>query len=128
LACVFRYIVAIIPNFYGFLNAMGVPASLGVVHFYYFAYPIGIVLSMGVFWFTNYFSHPSVYFDIKEWHEPKDYIRPEEDSEVFIERQDIEYILPLMKSGRIMTLEVRKLCKFKLSKTDPILTSSRLQI
>ncbi|KAL4907033.1 hypothetical protein BDW74DRAFT_176633 [Aspergillus multicolor] len=43
------YIVAIAPNFYGFLNQMGVEASMGVQRFYYFAYVVGLGISFGLY-------------------------------------------------------------------------------
>lgn len=70
------YIIGIIPNFYGFLNNMGVHAPIGVTHFYYFAYPVGVTLSAGVFWAMNYFYPPQICS--KEWSEPANYIRPED--------------------------------------------------
>ncbi|RFU32232.1 hypothetical protein B7463_g4134, partial [Scytalidium lignicola] len=76
------YIIGIIPNFYGFLNNMGVSAPLGVTQAYYFAYPIGLFLSFFVYWAANYISPPPLRFPLSEWHEPKDYIRPEERGEI----------------------------------------------
>jgi NCS1 family nucleobase:cation symporter-1 len=76
------YIVGIIPNFYGFLNNMGVSAPMGVTKAYYFAYEIGLILSSGVYWACCYFSPPALIMPLGEWHEPKDYVRPEERAEV----------------------------------------------
>lgn len=81
------YIVGIIPNFYGFLNNMGVGAPIGVTRFYYFAYPVGLVLSAGVFWAMNYIYPPQIRFGGKEWHEPANYVRPE-DMEVLEGREE----------------------------------------
>lgn len=39
------YFIAVAPNFYEFLNKLGIPASMDVVKAYYFAYPIGIILA-----------------------------------------------------------------------------------
>ncbi|KAK7427298.1 hypothetical protein QQZ08_006235 [Neonectria magnoliae] len=39
------YVIGIIPNFYGFLNNMGVSAPLGITQFYFFAYWVGLALS-----------------------------------------------------------------------------------
>ncbi|KAG0648390.1 Uridine permease [Hyphodiscus hymeniophilus] len=72
------YIVGIAPNFYGFLNNMGVSAPSGVTKAYYFAYEIGIILSFMTYWAANYFYPPALSFPFSEWHEPKDYVRPEE--------------------------------------------------
>lgn len=76
------YVVGIIPNFYGFLNNMGVSAPIGVTKAYYFAYEIGLILSFGVYWACCYFYPPQLVMPLNEWHEPKDYVRPEERAEV----------------------------------------------
>lgn len=76
------YIVGIVPNFYGFLNNMGVSAPTGVTKAYYFAYEIGLILSFGVYWACCYFHPPALVMPLREWHEPKDYVRPEERAEV----------------------------------------------
>ncbi|CZR59046.1 probable uracil permease [Phialocephala subalpina] len=76
------YVIGIIPNFYGFLNNMGVIAPLGVTKAYYFAYPIGLFVSFFVYWATCWISPPALRFSLNEWHEPKDYVRPEERGEV----------------------------------------------
>lgn len=84
------YIVGIIPNFYGFLNNMGVAAPIGVTRFYYFAYPVGIFVSFGTYWLCCKISPPPIMFPLSEWHEPKNYIRPEEDVDGQLEGQDVE--------------------------------------
>lgn len=71
-------IIGIIPNFYGFLNNMGVAAPIGVTRAYYFAYEIGIILSFAVYWLANWISPPPIAFPLSDWREPADYIRPEE--------------------------------------------------
>ncbi|THW35694.1 putative uridine permease [Aureobasidium pullulans] len=76
------YVVGIIPNFYGFLNNMGVSAPTGVTKAYYFACEIGLILSFGVYWACCYFYPPQLVMPLSEWHEPKDYVRPEERAEV----------------------------------------------
>ncbi|KAH0140876.1 putative uridine permease, partial [Aureobasidium melanogenum] len=76
------YVVGIVPNFYGFLNNMGVSAPMGVTKAYYFAYEIGLILSFGVYWACCYFYPPASVMPLREWHEPKDYVRPEERAEV----------------------------------------------
>jgi NCS1 family nucleobase:cation symporter-1 len=83
------YIIGIVPNFYGFLHNMGVWAPIDVTRFYYFAYPIGVGLSVFAFWLCNYFYPPAISFPMKEWHEPKDYIRPEEYLESPIQDEDL---------------------------------------
>ncbi|KAL2882077.1 hypothetical protein SGCOL_002339 [Colletotrichum sp. CLE4] len=70
------YIVGIIPNFYGFLNNMGVSAPDGVTRFYFFAYWVGLFLSGFTFWMSCKIWPPPIMED--GWVEPKDYIRPEE--------------------------------------------------
>jgi NCS1 family nucleobase:cation symporter-1 len=72
------YFVGIAPNFYGFLNNMGVSAPAGVTKAYYFAYEIGIVASFVVYWAANCFYPPALSFPLSEWYEPRDYVRPEE--------------------------------------------------
>lgn len=72
------YILGIAPNFYGFLNNMGVAAPRGVTRAYYFAYPIGLFFSFGVYWLVNIWFPPAMSFPLKEWREPKDYVREEE--------------------------------------------------
>ncbi|KAL4930291.1 permease for cytosine/purines, uracil, thiamine, allantoin-domain-containing protein [Aspergillus undulatus] len=44
------YIAAIVPNFYGFLNSMGVDASIGVQRFYYVAYMVGLLVAFGLYY------------------------------------------------------------------------------
>ncbi|KEF56084.1 uncharacterized protein A1O9_07665 [Exophiala aquamarina CBS 119918] len=73
------YVVAICPNFPGFLGNMGVPMPLGVTRLYYFAYPIGLIVSFGTFWLCNIIWKPTLMMPLSQWLEPKNYIRPEED-------------------------------------------------
>jgi NCS1 family nucleobase:cation symporter-1 len=85
------YVFGIAPNFYGFLNNMGVHAPIGVTHAYYFAYPIGLFVSFGTYWAANWISPPPLTFPLSEWHEPADYVRPGERGQVVIGRQlDVE--------------------------------------
>jgi nucleobase:cation symporter-1, NCS1 family len=95
------YIIAIAPNFAGFLGSMGVsmpvslPSSmklfpslinttrnkqLGVQRAYYVAYPIGLVVSFVTFYICNIVKRPMIM--LSGWHEPKNYFRPEEDPEL----------------------------------------------
>ncbi len=76
------YVIGIIPNFYGFLNNMGVSAPAGVTKAYYFAYPIGLFVSFGVYWLACWISPPALTYSLDKWHEPRDYVRPEERGEV----------------------------------------------
>jgi nucleobase:cation symporter-1, NCS1 family len=61
---------------------MGVKAPIGVTRAYYFAYPIGLLLSFAVYWIVNIISPPPIMYPLSEWHEPKDYVRPEERGQV----------------------------------------------
>lgn len=72
------YVIGIAPNFYGFLNNMGVDAPGGVTKAYYFAYEIGIAISFFTYWAACKVSPPALTVPLKEWREPKDYVRPEE--------------------------------------------------
>ncbi|KAK9342067.1 permease for cytosine/purines, uracil, thiamine, allantoin-domain-containing protein [Lipomyces starkeyi] len=71
------YIIGVIPNFYGFLNNMGVGAPISVTRFYYFAYWVGLIVSAGVYWLLCKLSPVPVSYN-SGWKEPKDYIRPDE--------------------------------------------------
>jgi NCS1 family nucleobase:cation symporter-1 len=72
------YIIPVAVNFAGFLGNMGVQMPIGITRFYYFAYPVGIALSFGIFWVCNLVKKPSIMFPLNEWHEPKNYFRPED--------------------------------------------------
>jgi NCS1 family nucleobase:cation symporter-1 len=72
------YVVGIAPNFYGFLNNMGVSAPMGVSKAYYFAYEIGLIAAFLTYWVANWMFPPQLSFPLREWHEPRDYVRPEE--------------------------------------------------
>lgn len=66
------YIIAVAPNFYGFLNQMGVSASTGVRRAYYFAYPIGILLSFFGFFLFNRIFPVDESTKATKWREPKE--------------------------------------------------------
>ncbi|KAJ5644944.1 hypothetical protein N7507_010955 [Penicillium longicatenatum] len=66
------YIIAVAPNFYGFLNQMGVKAPLGIQRFYYIAYPTGLLVAFGVYYFSCLVSAPEG-MEKSGWKEPKDY-------------------------------------------------------
>lgn len=72
------YVIGIIPNFYGFLNNMGVEAPLGVTRAYYFAYPIGLFVSFMVYWGLCWYWPVEIQYALAEWKEVKDYVREEE--------------------------------------------------
>jgi NCS1 family nucleobase:cation symporter-1 len=84
------YLIGIAPNFYGFLNNMGVVAPVGVTKAYYFAYEIGLFISFCTYWAANYLSPPALSFPLSEWREPRDYVRPEERSAVLEASGDVE--------------------------------------
>ena len=68
------YLIAIAPNFYGFLNQLGVKAPLSIQRFYYVAYPVGLLIAFGFFLaFNLIFPAKGVEFT-REWKEPKDYV------------------------------------------------------
>ncbi|KAF7879756.1 uncharacterized protein EAF02_007926 [Botrytis sinoallii] len=75
------YVIGIIPNFYGFLNNMGVKAPMGVTRAYYFAYPIGLFVSFLVYWGLCWYWPVEVQYALSEWREVKDYVREEERTE-----------------------------------------------
>uniref|UniRef100_A0A8H7KA92 Uncharacterized protein n=1 Tax=Bionectria ochroleuca TaxID=29856 RepID=A0A8H7KA92_BIOOC len=50
------YLIAVAPNFYGFLNRLGVAAPLGIQEFYYVAYPVGVLLAFLGFYLANLLS------------------------------------------------------------------------
>jgi NCS1 family nucleobase:cation symporter-1 len=81
------YIVGVAPNFYGFLNNMGVHAPGGVTKAYYFAYEIGLFMSFFTYWAACYFSPPKLVVPLSEWREPRDYIRPDERGVVLVGKE-----------------------------------------
>jgi NCS1 family nucleobase:cation symporter-1 len=81
------YFIGIVPNFYGFLNNMGVSAPIGVTRFYYVAYWVGLFLSAFVYWGSCKIWPPA--HTETSWKEPRDYVRPEEDISV-IEASSVE--------------------------------------
>ena len=83
------YVVGVAPNFYGFLNNMGVHAPGGVTKVYYFAYEIGLVASFFTYWAACWLSPPALMVPLKEWREPVDYVRPEDCVEVVLV-EDVE--------------------------------------
>ncbi|KAF5672622.1 uracil permease [Fusarium circinatum] len=68
------YLIAIAPNFYGFLYQMGVSAPLGIQRFYYVAYPVGLFLAFGSFWLVNTIFPSKNIPKISGWKEPKDFV------------------------------------------------------
>lgn len=74
------YLIAIAPNFYGFLYQMGVPAPLGIQRFYYVAYPVGLLLAFGSFWLFNLLFPTKNSSKLLGWHEPKDFVEAHDDT------------------------------------------------
>ncbi|KAF5983413.1 uracil permease [Fusarium bulbicola] len=68
------YLIAIAPNFYGFLYQMGVSAPLGIQRFYYVAYPVGLFLAFGSFWLVNTIFPSKNIPKVSGWKEPKDFV------------------------------------------------------
>lgn len=98
------YIVGIIPNFYGFLNNMGVSAPIGVTRFYYFAYPVGLALSAAVFYAMNVFWPPQICNIGEKWLEPANYVRPEEDLEGMRSGDSVEVV---HDAKRVVDIDVK---------------------
>ncbi|KAF2793243.1 putative uridine permease [Melanomma pulvis-pyrius CBS 109.77] len=74
------YVVTVAVNFAGFLGNMGVEVPIGITRFYYFAYPVGLFLSFSIFLLCNLISRPAHIVPWGRWREPKNYVRPEEDT------------------------------------------------
>lgn len=68
------YLIAVAPNFYGFLNQIGVKAPMSIQKFYYVAYPTGLLIAFGCYYFFNLFFQPSGMDKTGGWKEPKDYV------------------------------------------------------
>ncbi|GKZ25504.1 hypothetical protein AbraIFM66951_001043 [Aspergillus brasiliensis] len=67
------YIVAVAPNFYGFLNQMGVKAPLGIQRFYFVAYPVGLLIAFGMYYLGCLVWPPAETERTRKWKEPKEY-------------------------------------------------------
>lgn len=69
------YIIAVAPNFYGFLNQLGVKAPMSIQRFYYVAYPVGLIIAFGCYYVFNLLlPDKSVDLTLHGWQEPKDYV------------------------------------------------------
>jgi NCS1 family nucleobase:cation symporter-1 len=68
------YIIAVAPNFYGFLHQLGVHAGRNVEKAYYFAYPIGLVLAFVGFFAINRIFPVDASTRAREWKEPKEHV------------------------------------------------------
>jgi NCS1 family nucleobase:cation symporter-1 len=67
------YFIAVAPDFYGFLNKLGISAGMGVVKAYYFAYPIGIIIAFCGFFLVNRLFPADESTRAAGWREPKEY-------------------------------------------------------
>ncbi|KAH6968132.1 permease for cytosine/purines, uracil, thiamine, allantoin-domain-containing protein [Fusarium avenaceum] len=74
------YLIAIAPNFYGFLSQMGVNAPLGIQRFYYVAYPVGLLLAFGSFWLINVLYPTKNIPKLSGWQEPKDFVEDHDET------------------------------------------------
>ncbi|KAJ5561407.1 hypothetical protein N7535_004126 [Penicillium sp. DV-2018c] len=74
------YIIAVAPNFYGFLCQMGVKAPLGIQRFYYVAYPTGLVIGFGSYWVFCLASPPEGMKGVHGWMEPRDFVEEHDGS------------------------------------------------
>jgi NCS1 family nucleobase:cation symporter-1 len=72
------YIIAVAPNFYGFLFQMGVKAPLGIQRFYYVAYPTGLIIGFGVYYVSCLVSPPPDMEKASGWMEPKDFVEDDD--------------------------------------------------
>jgi NCS1 family nucleobase:cation symporter-1 len=68
------YLIAIAPNFYGFLNQMGVDASVGVQRFYFVAYPVGLVVAFLGYYGFALWRVPKGMVRGAGWREPREYL------------------------------------------------------
>ncbi|RGP78377.1 hypothetical protein FLONG3_3513 [Fusarium longipes] len=68
------YLIAIAPNFYGFLSQMGVVAPLGIQRFYYVAYPVGLFIAFGGYWLVNVVFPSDGSPKLSGWQEPQDFV------------------------------------------------------
>ncbi|KAJ5793601.1 hypothetical protein N7457_000200 [Penicillium paradoxum] len=84
------YIVAIAPNFYGFLFQMGVKAPIGIQRFYYIAYPTGLFIGFGAYYLVSLAFVPPGMKEASGWMEPKDFVEDEDvsGSDGFIDAVD----------------------------------------
>lgn len=68
------YIIAVAPNFYGFLHQLGVQAGTKVEKAYYFAYSIGLLLAFGGFFAINRIFPVDDSTKAIGWKEPKEHV------------------------------------------------------
>jgi NCS1 family nucleobase:cation symporter-1 len=86
------YIVAVAPNFYGFLHQLGVHAGVKVEKAYCFAYPIGLILAFGGFFAINRIFPVDSSTRATGWQEPKEHVDTFDPSDVLgvLEGQPVE--------------------------------------
>jgi len=86
------YIIAVAPNFYGFLHQLGVHAGVKVEKAYYFAYPIGLLLAFGGFFAINRVFPVDASTKATQWQEPKEHVDTFDSSDVLavLEGQPVE--------------------------------------
>lgn len=68
------YIIAVAPNFYGFLNQMGVKAPVSIQRYYYVAYPTGLIIAFLCYTAICYVLPVEGMEKSRGWKEPKDYV------------------------------------------------------
>ena len=86
------YIIAVAPNFYGFLHQLGVHAGVKVEKAYCFAYPIGLLLAFGGFFAINRIFPVDGSTRARGWQEPKEHVDTFDSSDVLgvLEGQPVE--------------------------------------
>lgn len=86
------YIIAVAPNFYGFLHQLGVHAGVKVEKAYCFAYPIGLILAFGGFFAINRIFPVDDMTRAKGWQEPREHVDAFDSSDVLgvLEGQPVE--------------------------------------
>jgi NCS1 family nucleobase:cation symporter-1 len=84
------YFIAVAPNFYGFLNKLGISAGMGVVKAYYFAYPIGIILAFCGYFLINRIFPVDESTRATRWREPKEHADVFDSSAEILDGQPVE--------------------------------------
>jgi NCS1 family nucleobase:cation symporter-1 len=86
------YIIAVAPNFYGFLHQLGVHAGVRTEKAYYFAYPIGLIVAFVGFFVVNRIFPVDDSTRATKWREPKDHVDTFDSSDALtvLEGQPVE--------------------------------------
>lgn len=100
------YIIAVAPNFYGFLSQMGVRAPLEIQRFYYVAYPTGLLVAFVVYYVGCLVFSPKGMVKGKGWKEPKDYVDEDDASGDVIDGVEVDSA-GAEKGGFTATKEVK---------------------